>query len=114
MSALVAVAQWWIVCVGLGGCSPVVASMCPIVSIMTLSGVLHSKHLSHTVVCIVGSGCVWRVSHAMCMDREDTTTTVTLAAHARRGLNMLLLSQLLVIVKVKVRRVYKAAITGLN
>ena len=34
---------------------------------MTLSGVLHSKHLSHTVVCIVGSGCVWRVSHAMCM-----------------------------------------------
>ena len=42
----------------------------PIVSIMTLSGVLHSKDLSHTVVCIVGSGCVWRVSHAMCMDRE--------------------------------------------
>ena len=41
-----------------------------IVSIMTLSGVLHSKHLSHTVVCIVGSGCVWRVLHAMCMDRE--------------------------------------------
>ena len=37
---------------------------------MTLSGVLHSKHLSHTVVCIVGSGCVWRMSHAMCMVRE--------------------------------------------
>ena len=42
-----------------------------IVSIMTLSGVMHSKRLSHTVVCIVGSGCVWRVSHAMCMDREE-------------------------------------------
>ena len=38
---------------------------------MTLSGVMHSKRLSHTVVCIVGSGCVWRVSHAMCMDREE-------------------------------------------
>ena len=27
---------------------------------------------AHTVVCIVGSGCVWRVSHVMCMVREDT------------------------------------------
>ena len=39
-------------------------------SIMTLSGVLHSEHLSHTVVCMVGSGCMWRALHATCMVRE--------------------------------------------